>query len=289
MIFKSAKGISVIDELLLLMQESFYILLGEKRNLIISLLFPAAAGLVTVWIGGEKMFVTMEGTRAGCFILICAAIWCGLFNSIQVIVKERPNIRRDYASGAVRIGCYTASRALIQLGLCILQTAILVVSIPMIGEVYDNTLPEEALVLSDPILEYYLSLLLVMYAADTMGLMISSFVKSEQLASQLSPYILIVQLLFSGVLFELKEAASGVSAVMLSRWGMEAMGNISDLNSIASVIAEKVPGYATPFSEAYEHTPEHLKETWLILVAFCVIPLLAGNLLLHGVSKDGRG
>ena len=289
MIFKSAKGISVIDELLLLMQESFYILLGEKRNLIISLLFPAAAGLVTVWIGGEKMFVTMEGTRAGCFILICAAIWCGLFNSIQVIVKERPNIRRDYASGAVRIGCYTASRALIQLGLCILQTAILVVSIPMIGEVYDNTLPEEALVLSDPILEYYLSLLLVMYAADTLGLMISSFVKSEQLASQLSPYILIVQLLFSGVLFELKEAASGVSAVMLSRWGMEAMGNISDLNSIASVIAEKVPGYATPFSEAYEHTPEHLKETWLILVAFCVIPLLAGNLLLHGVSKDGRG
>ena len=105
MIVKSAKGISVIDELLLLIQESFYILLGEKRNLFISLFFPAAAGLVTVWIGGENMFVTMEGTRAGCFILICAAIWCGLFNSIQVVVKERPNVRRDYASGAVRIGC----------------------------------------------------------------------------------------------------------------------------------------------------------------------------------------
>ena len=125
MLFKSSKGISVIDELLLLIQESFYILLGEKRNLIISLLFPAAAGLVTVWIGGEKMFLTMEGTRAGCFILICAAIWCGLFNSIQVVVKERPNIRRDYVSGAVRIACYTTSRALVQLGLCIIQAAVL--------------------------------------------------------------------------------------------------------------------------------------------------------------------
>ena len=134
-----------------------------------------------------------------------------------------------------------------------------------------------------------ISLLLVMYAADTMGLMISSFVKSEQLASQLSPYILIVQLLFSGVLFELKNAANGVSALMLSRWGMEAMGNISDLNEIKSVIADKVPTYATPFSEAYEHTPEHLKETWLILVAFCVVPLFLGDLLLHRVSKDGRG
>lgn len=289
MIVKSSKGISVIDELLLLIQESFYILLGEKRNLIISLLFPAAAGLVTVWIGGEKMFLTMEGTRAGCFILICAAIWCGLFNAIQVVVKERPNIRRDYVSGAVRIGCYTTSRALIQLGLCIIQAAVLVMSIPMIGSVYENDLPEEALVLSAPLMEYYISLLLVMYAADTMGLMISCIVKSEQLASQLSPYILIVQLLFSGVLFELKDAATSVSALMLSRWGMEALGNISDLNSIQSAIAEKVPGYATPFAEAYEHTPEHLKETWLILVAFCIVPLLIGNVLLHRVDKDGRG
>ncbi|MBR5617914.1 MAG: ABC transporter permease [Oscillospiraceae bacterium] len=289
MLFKSSKGISVIDELLLLIQESFYILLGEKRNLIISLLFPAAAGLVTVWIGGEKMFLTMEGTRAGCFILICAAIWCGLFNSIQVVVKERPNIRRDYVSGAVRISCYTTSRALVQLGLCIIQAAVLVMSIPMIGAVYENDLPEEALVLSAPLMEYYISLLLVMYAADTMGLMISCIVKSEQLASQLSPYILIVQLLFSGVLFELKDAATSVSALMLSRWGMEALGNISDLNSIQSAIAEKVPGYATPFAEAYEHTPEHLKETWLILVVFCIVPLLVGNLLLHRVDKDGRG
>ena len=159
----------------------------------------------------------------------------------------------------------------------------------MIGVVYDNPVPEDAQVLSGPILEYYLSLLLVMYAADTMGLMISCLVKSEQLASQLSPYILIVQLLFSGVLFELKDAASSVSALMLSRWGMEALGNISDLNAIKSAISEKVPGYATPFSEAYEHTPEHLKETWLILLVFCIVPLIAGNLLLHRIKKDGRG
>lgn len=289
MIIKSAKGISVIDEFLLLVQESLYILLGEKRNLAISLLFPVAAGVVTVWIGGEKMFVTMESTQSACFILICAAIWCGLFNSIQVVVKERPNIRRDYASGAVRMGCYIASRGLVQFGLCVIQSAMLVLSIPAVGAVYDNTLPEEAQLLASPIGEYFLTLLLVMYAADTMGLMISCYVRSEQLASQLSPYILIVQLLFSGVLFELKDAASGISALMLSRWGMEALGNISDLNTIQSVIAEKVPMYATPFSEAYEHTPEHLRETWLILAAFCIVPLFIGSLLLHRISKDGRG
>lgn len=136
--------------------------------------------------------------------------------------------------------------------------------------------------------EYYLTIALVMYAADTMGLMISCLVRSEQLASQLSPYILIAQLLFSGVLFEMKGAASSVSALMLSRWGMEALGNISDLNAMPSVIAEKVPQYVTPFSESFEHTPEHLRKTWLILAVFCVAPLLIGDLLLHRVSRDGR-
>ena len=161
-------------------------------------------------------------------------------------------------------------------------------SIPIIGSVYDNPLPEEALLLGSPMGEYYITLALVMYAADTMGLMISCFVRSEQLASQLSPYILIAQLLFSGVLFEMKGAASGVSALMLSRWGMEALGSISDLNGIPSVIAETIPQYATPFSESFECTPEHLRKTWLILVIFCVAPLFISDVLLHRISKDGR-
>lgn len=288
MIFKSSKGISVPDELVLLLRESTMILLGEKRNLAISLLFPVAAGLITVWIGGEEMFVTMESTRSACFILICAAIWCGLFNSIQVVVKERPNIRRDYVSGAVRLGCYMTSRGIVQLVLCLIQSALLVLSIPIICAVHDNTLPSDALVLGSVMSEYYLTLALVMYAADTMGLMISCFVRSEQLASQLSPYILIAQLLFSGVLFEMEGAASGVSAMMLSRWGMEALGNISDLNGIPSVIAQEIPQYATPFSESFEHTPEHLRKTWLILMAFCVVPLFISDLLLHRITKDGR-
>lgn len=289
MILKSSKGLSVPDELMLLLRESTLILLGEKRNLAISLLFPVAAGLITVWIGGENMFVTMESTRSACFILICAAIWCGLFNSIQVVVKERANIRRDYVSGALRLGSYMASRGIVQLVLCLLQSAMLVLSIPIIGSVYDNALPEEGLVFSSPLAEYYLTLALVMYASDAMGLMISCLVRSEQLASQLSPYILIAQLLFSGVLFEMKGAATGVSALMVSRWGMEGLGSISDLNAISSVIAQKVPQYATPFSESYEYTPEHLKKTWWILLVFCVVPLFVGDALLHRVSKDGRG
>ena len=288
MIIKSAKGISYPDELLLLLKESAMILMGETRNLIISLCFPVAAAIVTIWIAGKDMFVNMESTKSACFILVCAAIWGGLFNSIQVVVKERAMIKRDYVSGALRISCYTISRSVVQLALCFVQSLILFLSIQGVHLVYGNDLPKEGVIFSGPMVEYFITIFLVMYAADAMGLMVSCLVKSEQLASQLSPYILIVQLLFSGVLFEMKGASSSVSALMLSRWGMEALGNISDLNSIKSQIAAQIPQYVTPVDEAFEHTPEHLWTTWLILVLFCVVPLVAGNFLLHRVKKDTR-
>lgn len=286
---QSAKRISPLRELQLLLGESFSILVAQTRNLIISLLFPLGAAAVTVWIAGEDMFLNMESTKSAAFILVCAAIWGGLFNSIQVVVKERKNIKRDYISGALRIGCYTASRAIVQLGLCAIQAAVLCLSFLGIELFYGNELPAEGIVFGPVMLEYYISVFLVMYAADTMGLMISCIVKSEQLASQLSPYILIVQLLFSGVLFSMEGASSSVSAFMLSRWGMEALGSISDLNGLPLRLQEEFPMIPHEADAAFEYSSEHLLTVWLILLAFVVVPLIIGNFILHGVKKDSRG
>ena len=286
---KSAKRISPLRELQLLLGESFSILVSQTRNLIISLLFPLGAAAITVWIAGEDMFLNMESTKSAAFILVCAAIWGGLFNSIQVVVKERKNIKRDYISGALRIGCYTTSRAIVQLGLCAIQAAVLCLSFWGVELFYGNELPAEGIVFGPVMLEYYITVFLVMYAADTMGLMISCLVKSEQLASQLSPYILIVQLLFSGVLFSMEGASSSVSAFMLSRWGMEALGSISDLNGLPLRLQEEFPMIPHEADAAFEYTSEHLLTVWLILLAFVLVPLVVGNFILHGVKKDSRG
>ena len=281
--------ISPLRELLLLISEGWYVLLGETRNLIISMLFPVIAAVVTVWIAGEDMFLNCESTKSACFIIICAAIWGGLFNSIQVVVKERDIVKREYVSGALRIGCFTASRAMLQLGLCAFQSGVLCLSFYGVEQVYGNELPGEGLIFSSAMVEYYITVLLVMYAADTMGLMISCFVKSEQLASQLSPYILIVQLLFSGVLFAMEGAASSVSGLMLSRWGMEALGSTSNLNELPLRLQEEFPMIPHEADEAFTYTAEHLGEVWGILLLFVLVPLIIGNFGLHGVKKDGRG
>ena len=120
-----SKRISPFRELLVDIWESASILVDETRNLMISLLFPLGAAMITVWIAGEDMYNNFESTKSACFIIVCAAIWGGLFNSIQVVVKDRDMIKREYVSGACRIGCYTASRAIVQLFLCAVQSAAL--------------------------------------------------------------------------------------------------------------------------------------------------------------------
>lgn len=282
--------ISPMSELSLLIQEAFLVLIGETRNLIISLLFPLIAMLVTIWIAGEDMFINFESTKSGCLIVVCAAIWCGLFNSIQVVVKERAIIKREYVSGALRICCYTGSRTILQTVLCLLQSLVLTLCFPGVELIYGNDMPGYGLAFDSIFPEFFISVFLIMLAADALGLMISCFVKSEQLASQLSPYILIVQLLFSGVLFPMDGAAFTVSALMLSRWGMEALGSSCDLNELPLRMQEEMPLIPIPHEpdDAFSHDVDHLLVVWLIMLAFIIVPIVIGNFGLHRVKHDSR-
>ena len=276
------------QELVLLLREYFRILIGNRRDLLVTLLFPVIASFITVWIAGENMFVTYEGTKSACFVLVSAAIWGGLFNSIQTIVKDRDMIKRNLVSGGMRLWCYTFSRAVLQFILCAVQSAILCTSFLGVSWRYGSELPADGILGPHLLLEYFISLLLLTYAADTMGLMISCIVKKAETASVLAPYILIVQLIFSGILFTLKGAADKVSLLMLSRWGMEALGSISNVNDLPLKMQEEVPNLPHEAEDMFLWTPEHLRRVWLVLLIFALAFLAVGNLLLHRVRKDAR-
>ena len=214
------------------------------------------------------------------------------------MVKERENIKRDYVSGALRIECYTLSRAILQMALCFFQSLVLVMAIPAIEWIHGNDYPSYGILFGGPMIEYFLSLFLLMFSADTLGLVLSSLVKKPELASQMSPYILIFQLLFSGVLFKLEGFVETLSIFMVSRWGMEALGSISDLNKLPiKVIADEKDEMTRTMLEdmlpankdaAFESTVEHLLAVWAILIVFSLVQLVITNLLLRNVKKDTR-
>lgn len=281
------KRISAMKQWGVLTRQYILILLSDKKNLAVSLLFPVIAALITIWIAGENMFVHYEGTKSASFVLVSAAIWGGLFNSIQTVVQERASIKRDYITG-LRLRCYTASRAIIQFVLCAIQSVILTLSYLGVHYRYDNALPDKGLLTNSALLEYYISILLLMYAADMMGLMISSIVRKTETANVLAPYILIVQLIFSGILFEMKGTAEKVSYLMISRWGMESLGSISGLNDMQLKIQLTVANVPHEYEEMFKASKTHLGQVWLVLLTFILFFVITGNLLLHRVSKDTR-
>lgn len=196
---------------------------------------------------------------------------------------------RDITCLVQDLDAIQGSRALVQFFLCAIQSAILSLSYIGVAVVYGNDLPEKGLVTNYPMLEFYISILLLMYAADAMGIMISCLVRKEEAANVLAPYILIVQLIFSGILFNMEGMADYISYIMISKWGMEALGSIADLNNLQLKIQMTVPNVPHDFENRFEATSGHLLMVWAILAGFTVAFLLIGNILLHRVSKDTRG
>lgn len=282
------KHISLIREFLLLIRQGVMEIVGSPKPIIIGMLFPVMGILCMVFVAGENMFVHYDGTKSGNFLLVSAAIWGGLFNSVQAVVRERANIKRDFISGGLRVSCYVASRASIQMILCAVQSLILVSSYYLIERKYDAVLPEEGIVFSNLIVELFISVFLLMYASDALGIMISCIVRKQDIANAAAPYILIVQLIFSGVLFGLEGMTEKISYFMLSRWGMEAIGSSCALNDLPLKIQLSMPTAVHKAEDMFEGTREHLFESWEIMAAFTLLYLIIGTVALRSVKKDSR-
>lgn len=183
------------------------------------------AGAVTFAVG-NNIFKTQEGTLSGCFALVCVCIWNGFFNSIQVVCRERPIVKREHRAG-MHITSYIAAHMIYQMLLCLMQTGILM-SICTIAKM---NFPKQGLITNSFYIDFTLSLFLITYAADMASLMISCYVKNTTAAMTLMPFMLIFQLIFSGGLIYLEGAAKKLTGFTIARWGLAALCTLANYNS----------------------------------------------------------
>ncbi|MBQ8966275.1 ABC transporter permease [Ruminococcus sp.] len=189
---------------------------------------PMAAfisGLVS-FVVGKKMNVSMEGTLRGAFAFSCICIWNGFFNSIQVICRERPIIKREHRGG-LHMTSYVFAHMLYQAFLCSCQAAITIlimmvakVKMPTVGYVFH------------PMADLFLTMFLITYAADMIALFISALVKNTTTAMTVVPFLLIFQLIFSGGFFSLTGNAYKMSYLTVSKWGLTALCAQGEYNSL---------------------------------------------------------
>ena len=160
------------------------------------LISAAIITLIISSVTGENTFVVAQDTRNGAFALVCACIWVGIFNSIQSICRERAIIKREHRTG-LHISSYMIAHMIYELVICLMETVIVTLIMYMANR---SHFPETG-VFFPPLLELMITFFLIIYSSDVLGLLVSGIVKNENTAMTVMPFILIVQLVMSGMIF----------------------------------------------------------------------------------------
>lgn len=187
----------------------------------------AVIAAILAYVVSDTIFVTMEGTFSGAFALVCMCIWNGFFNSIQVICRERPIIKREHRSG-LHMSSYVTAHLVYQAFICICQTVII---LTILG-VADVKMPEHSYVTGIVILDMGITIFIMTFAADVTALFVSAVVKNTTTAMTIMPFLMIFQLVFSGGFFPLQGLAASAQDFTIAKWGLTAICSQAEYNSL---------------------------------------------------------
>lgn len=273
-----------------LSQRYINLIWNDKMRLLFLLLQGPLIAYLFSFVTVENTFKSYFDAQSMLFCLSCAGIWVGLMNSIQEVCKERSIVRREYMSD-VRLSAYVCSKLSVQALLAFLQCSLMMtvfaaaIGLPDRGVIFKNAFPE-----------MLITLFLISLSSSALGLVISSLVKNTDRAMVFAPVILIPQLLFSGILFNLQGATEVISWICVSRWGMQAFSNTADLNAVLwnslslKYSSEDMLQQAFELNRnsIYHHSVGNLLLTWGIIILTIVIFGFVSALVLRRVKNDKR-
>lgn len=246
----------------------------RKRFLMVLIQAPVLALLISFVKDGEQ-FETYSISKSLLFALSCSAFWLGILNAIQEVCKERTILKREYMTG-LGIGSYIVSKFFVLGALCTIQSFLLTgVFCIFVG------LPKEGVWLL-PALEFGMTTFATSFAAMGMGIFASSLFKNPDRAMTVAPLLLLPQILFSGLLFELKGVTKYISWFAVCRWSMEGYGTTANLNSLPKKV--EINGDLMEIEQSAESfftfTAKHLREDLMILLVIAVgFGVLSGIIL----------
>ena len=295
-------------QILIYLGKLFRIFINERSWKV----FPIAA-IVSLIVAAvcNNVFVNMEGTKVGALAFACVCVWNGFFNSIQSICKERPIIKREHRAG-MYISSYIIANMIYQAFLCIGQALIQV----GVYKLYGFPFPSDGPVTGKLIVYFKIKFFVITFAEEILEMMVSCIVKSTTTAMTVVPFLLILQLIFSGVAFELDGIADKFSQIMISRWGIRTICTVANFNSLKSISLyaavnqlTKVPEISMVYKfirnselwtiigetstksmmeDAYVYTASNTLTEWGVLLGMAILFAVIGRIALGFIDKDSR-
>ncbi|MFI8360972.1 FHA domain-containing protein [Streptomyces sp. NPDC085612] len=210
------------------------VIASDKGFMGLMLILPAVLGVVSTVIPATFGLApptppSRFNGDAGTIMLILAVGMCfsGAANSVRELIKERVIYERERATGLSR-SAYLMSKVIV-LGFI---TAIQGVIICAIGFA-PRELPAEGL-LMPPAVELCVSVIALGFTSMMFGLVISSLVKTAEKTMPLLVMFAIVQVVFTGILFQVYDSPGleQFAWLMPSRWAVAAAGTTLNLGKL---------------------------------------------------------
>lgn len=261
------------------------LLLQDRRNLLIMLLQVPIIAIVLIFISQASVLlagnagIVAEGliqrneAKTVLFMITVASIWFGAFNSAREIAKELPIFVRERLVN-LSISAYMLSKVAV-LGLFGLLQSALFLLVLSVGITFPND--TGVLLPNFPAAEMFVTVFLSTLASTAIGLFISALVKKPNRAFAVVPLVLILQIVFAGLIFEISGLLTPLSWLTVSRWSMDALGTSIDLKALcylpnfagfpscaSPALSRQEPDAFLP--GAFVHEPTHLLLCWGILL-----------------------
>ncbi|WNI25551.1 FHA domain-containing protein [Streptomyces sp. ITFR-16] len=236
-----------------LMRRYVSVIASDKGFMGLMVILPAVLGIVSVVIPADFGLAPPKPPSrfngdAGTIMLILAVGMCfsGAANSVRELIKERVIYERERATGLSR-SAYLMSKVIV-LGVI---TAIQGVIICGIGFA-TRDLPAEGLIMP-PAVELCLTIIALGFTSMMFGLVISSLVKTAEKTMPLLVMFAIVQVVFTGILFQVygSPGLEQFAWLMPSRWAIAGAGTTLDL---AHLMPPWDPKNPTDLDPLWEHS-----------------------------------
>jgi len=215
-----------------LLARRYFTLLRRDRGAFIFQLLQGVLVALLLWSVAQQDAFSAGGVRAApttLFIMSIAATWLGILNAAKEIVEERRVYGRERRYGVSAVA-YVLSKFAVLGGLGLWQVMTLVLFTALrfqpeerlgaFGRALGGLVPLEV--------EWFISLELMLLAGVALGLFISAFARSLDQATMLMFPAMLVQVLLSGLLFDVGPLAW----TAFTHWGLQALGNSMDLQGL---------------------------------------------------------
>lgn len=229
------------------------VIASDKGFMGLMVILPAVLGLVSVVIPADFGLApptppSRFNGDAGTIMLILAVGMCfsGAANSVRELIKERVIYERERATGLSR-SAYLMSKVIV-LGLITALQGVIICGIGFAT----RELPAEGLVLP-PAVELCVTIIALGFTSMMFGLVISSLVKTAEKTMPLLVMFAIVQVVFTGILFQVygSPGLEQFAWLMPSRWAIAAAGSTLDLAHLMPPWDHKDPTNLDPL---WDHT-----------------------------------